>query len=463
MATEPKTLPHALRISAENRRIGRLAEQSAFFNAQRWFTRERAWINEQQLQLCRIPASTFFEQQRAEWFRAQLESLEWKARIDRAGNVLATFQAAQSEPLFVVSAHLDTVLAPNRPEEIYYAPDGRLCGPGVSDNGSGLAALLALAKVLSETIELHGLASSVLLVANVGEEGEGNLNGMRYLCHQAISSTTPSPSTPKPAMVNSNGPKATPVPQTGTVQLAGIKAFIVLDGPSLDHITAQALASRRFEISFTGPGGHSWNDYGTPNPVHALAEVVSFFVQSADSRISGERKRRSAYNFGLIEGGTSINSIASSARAKLDLRSEEPGILDDFSILLNSTVERALERENRSACVTRLTAKIRELGSRPGGKLAEESPLLRTVQAVDAHLHIRSRVDCASTDANIPLSLGIPAISIGTGGQGGGAHTSQEWYQPDGRELGLQRILLIAVALAEANELQQQTGISAEL
>jgi tripeptide aminopeptidase len=447
LATEPKTLPHALRMSAESRRIGQLAEQSAFFNAQQWFTRERSWINEQQLHLCRIPAPTFFEQQRAEWFRAQLGSLGWKARIDRAGNVAATFHAAESEPRFVVSAHLDTVLAPNRPGEIYYAPDGRLCGPGVSDNGSGLAALLALARVLSENIELNDLASRVLLVANVGEEGEGNLNGMRYLCRQTILGT----------------PKLAPASQTGAIELAGIEAFIVLDGPSLDHITAQALASRRFEISFNGPGGHSWNDYGTPNPVHALAEAVNFFVQSADSRLGGERKRRSSYNFGLIEGGTSINSIASSARAKLDLRSEDPAILDDFSTLLNSAVERGLERENRGARVIRLTAKIRELGSRPGGKLTEQSPLLRTIQAVDAHLHIRSRVDCASTDANIPLSLGIPAISIGTGGQGGGAHTPQEWYQPDGRELGLRRILLIVAALAEANGQRRQAEIPAEL
>jgi len=447
LATELKALPETVHPSAETRRIAQLAEQSAHFHAQRWFTRERAWINEQQLQLCRIPAPTFFEQQRAEWFRAQLESLEWKAITDRAGNVLATFGNRENERCFVVSAHLDTVLAPNRAEEIYYAPDGRLCGPGVSDNGSGLAALLALGRILSETVELHELASSLLLVANVGEEGEGNLNGMRYLCRQSISAAS------KPALA----------PQTAAVQLADIKAFIVLDGPSVDHVTAQALASRRFEISFNGPGGHSWNDYGTPNPVHALTEAVSFFVQSADSRMNGERKCRCSYNFGLIEGGTSINSIPSSARAKLDLRSEDPGLLDSLFTLLNSAAERGLERENRGARATRLAAKIRDLGSRPGGKLAEHSPLLRTVQAVDAQLHIRSRLDCASTDANIPLSLGVPAISIGTGGQGGGAHTSQEWYQPDGRELGLRRILLILEALAEANELSEQTGISAAL
>ncbi len=429
LATEPKTLRPAVKASAENCRIAHLAEGSALVQAQRWLTRERAWINEQQLQLCRVPAPTFFEQQRAEWFRVQLNALGWNARMDRAGNVVASFGEEGHPRSLVVSAHLDTVLAPGRPEEIYYAPDGRLCGPGVSDNGSGLAALLAVARVLSETFDLHELASSVLLAANVGEEGEGNLNGMRYLCRQPVTSA------PKPGL---------------TIQPANITAFLVLDGPSIDHITAQALGSRRFEISFTGPGGHSWNDYGTPNPIHAVGEAVTFFGQSADARINGDRRPRCSYNFGLIEGGTSINSIASSARAKLDLRSEDPGMLDDFVALLNAAVERGLERQNKNARAGRLTAKIRELGSRPAGKLADESPLLRTVLAVDAHLQIRSRMDCASTDANIPLSLGLPAVSIGTGGQGGGAHTPQEWYQPEGRELGLRRILLILAALADA-------------
>src|ERR1700685_3615876 len=254
LATEPKTLPIAPRILPETRRVAQLAEQTALFNAQRWFARERTWINEQQLQLCRIPAPTFFEQQRAEWLRAQFESFGWQAKLDRAGNVLASFGSEENETYIVLSAHLETVIAPARAQDIYFAPDGRLFGPGTSDNGSGLAALLAIARVLHETPELHILASSLLLVANVGEEGEGNLSGMRYLCR-------PSP------------------------QLARIKAFVILDGPSTEHITAQALASRRFEISFSGPGGHSWNDYGTPNPVHAIGEVISAFAQSADARL----------------------------------------------------------------------------------------------------------------------------------------------------------------------------------
>jgi tripeptide aminopeptidase len=422
LATQIKTPPQIDRMSPEGRRIVQLAEQTTLFNAQRWFARERAWINEQHLQLCRVPAPTFFEQQRAEWFRAQLESLGWTAKVDRAGNVLASFGTEEPAPLLVVSAHLDTVFAPSRPEEVYYGPDGRLFGPGAADNASGLTALLALARVTVESVDLHELAASVLLVANVGEEGEGNLSGMRYVCRQSA-------------------------------QLERIMAFIVLDGPATDHITAQALASRRYEISFAGPGGHSWNDYGTPNPIHAISDAVSSFIESADARLTAERKGRCSYNFGIIEGGASINSIPSSARAKLDLRSEEPGILDELSGLLNVAVERSLERENRAARSTRLTAKIKELGSRPGGKLPEQSPLLQTVQAVDAYLGIRSRVDCASTDANVPLSMGLPAISIGVGGQGGGAHTNQEWYQPEGRELGLRRILLVLAALSEQNRI----------
>lgn len=341
--------------------------------------------------------------------------------MDRAGNVLAGFGAEEGEASILLSAHLDTVIAPSRPEEIYFGADGRLFGPGTSDNGSGLAALLALARVLQETPELHGLASCLMLVANVGEEGEGNLSGMRYLCRP-------------------------------TPQLTRMKAFVVLDGPCSEHITAQALASRRFEISFTGPGGHSWNDYGTPNPVHALSDTISSFTESAEARVAARRKARCSYNFGIIEGGTSINSIPGSARAKLDLRSDDPASLDGLANLLTSAVESGLERENRNTRGTRLTAKIKDLGSRPGGRLAEDAPLLRAIQAVDAYLNIRSRLDCASTDANVPLSMGLPAISIGAGGQGGGAHTAQEWYHSEQREVGLRRILLLLAALRQQDQ-----------
>jgi acetylornithine deacetylase/succinyl-diaminopimelate desuccinylase-like protein len=418
LATQPKATPQLIRQPPEARRIAQLAERTELFHAQRWFARERAWINDVQLQLCRVAAPTFFEQARAEWFLRELQKLGWNTSLDRAGNVLATFGAETQQARIVVSAHLDTVLSPGRPEEIYYAPDGRLMGPGTADNGSGLTALLALARVFAETSDLYEIASSILLVANVGEEGEGNLSGMRYLCrhHQA----------------------------------AQFKAFLVLDGPSAEHVTAQALASRRFEVSFNGPGGHSWNDYGMPNPVHAISEVITAFVREADIRLAADRRIRCSYNFGIVEGGSSVNSIPASARAKLDLRSEEPLLLDELSTLLTVCVERGLENGNRTARNARLNAKVRELGTRPGGRLAENSPLLRTILGVDNYLSIRSRVDCASTDANVPLSMGLPAVSVGAGGHGGGAHTTQEWYSPEGREQGLRRILLILAALQDS-------------
>jgi len=370
-----------------------------------WFRRERLWIQDQHLQLCRIPAPTFFEQKRAEWMAARFRALDWEAKIDRAGNVVATLGTRRDAPLIAVTAHLDTVLAPRTADDIKVSPDGKLSGPGVSDNGAGLSALLALAAVWQAA---RPLEDSPVLIANVGEEGEGNLSGMRYLC-RAVPSAAANPR---------------------------MKAFLVLDGPGTERITSQALASRRFDVTITGRGGHSWSDYGVGNPVHALSRAVTLFNDRVP--VTGPK---SSFNFGLIEGGSSINSIPSEARAKVDLRSESAARIDEMAALLGAAVEDAVSIENNRG-TGRVAAKMKEIGARPGGGLAADAPILEYLRAVDAHLGIRSHLDCSSTDANIPLSLGIPAVSIGTGGQGGGAHTASEWYQPEGRELGLRRILL---------------------
>jgi tripeptide aminopeptidase len=248
----------------------------------------------------------------------------------------------------------------------------------------------------------------------VGEEGEGNLSGMRYLAGQSLLAPR-------------------------------IRCYLVLDGPALDHITSQALASRRFEIVFTGPGGHSWSDYGNPNPVHALSHAIAGFTDWCAEK-NGDGPRAS-FNFGVIEGGVSVNSIPAEARAKVDLRSDESRVLEEHASALARAAERALEVENQRSNGAKLTAKIREIGSRPGGRLAEDSPLLEVLRAVDAHLGIRSYPRLASTDANVPLSLGIPAVAIGAGGQGGGTHSLAEWYHPEGRDLGLKRILLALAML----------------
>jgi len=384
-------------------------------------TAGRRWLDEQQLQLCRIPAPTFFEQQRAEWVRDALSGLGWVAQIDRAGNVLAQLPGASpTAPLVALTAHLDTVLAPQVPEDIRVDDRRRMTGPGVSDNGPGLTGLLAVARVFHDFQLFEALSAQLLLVANVGEEGDGNLNGMRYLCRQS--------------------PLA-----------SRIRSFLVLDGPATDHITAEALGCRRYEIVVTGPGGHSWSDFGTANPVHALSRAIASFVDVYAARAVSGGNGRHAYNFGVIDGGTTVNAIPASARVKVDLRSEDPVLLEALAQALAQALGDALLVENDRATSGRVTARRKETGNRPWGALPAGSPLLSCIRAVDAELGIRATLDCASTDANVPLSLGLPALSIGAGGEGGGAHTTSEWYSPEGRDTGLRRVLLLlGLMLGEA-------------
>lgn len=379
-------------------------------------SRDKQWINEKHLESCKIPSPTFQEHDRAEWFLAAFRQLGCDARIDQAGNVIAFLSPNAPPPYIAVTAHLDTVLAPRSPDEVRTEPDGVFVGPGVSDNGAGLAAILAVARAMKLAPQLTDCSASPVFIANVGEEGDGNLCGMRYLCTQ-------SPLASK------------------------IRAYIVLDGPATEHITTQALACRRFEISITSPGGHSWIDYGVANPIHALARMITIFAENLPN---APRESRMSFNFGVIEGGVSVNAIPASARTRLDIRSVDDALLERMAAILDAAVVRACDWENEKSPLGKVVAKVRETGSRPGGKLRKGSPLLAAVQKVDSYLGVRSGADCASTDANIPLSLGIPAISIGAGGTGGGAHTTAEWYRPEGRDLGLKRlILLLAVLLSE--------------
>jgi len=392
--------------------VSELAQSRQMREALQWLTREKQWITETHLQLCRIPAPTFLEQDRAAWMLSQFRELGCTAHIDQTGNVIAAPEPIPDEqPIIAITAHLDTVFAPRLKEDIYIDSDGRLKGPGVADNGPGLVALLAIARAVKTFGTPDDAAAGLLFVANVGEEGEGNLSGFRFLC--------------------------------GKSPLAHrIAAFLVLDGATTDHIIVRALVSRRFDLTFTGPGGHSWSDFGTGNPVHALAHAIAFFT---DTRLDAHP--RSSINVGVIEAGGAVNSIAAEARAKVDIRSESNEKINELVAVLHECVERAQEIENHRATTGKVVARLKEIGSRPAAQLPEKSPILAYLRAVDAHLGIRAQLECSSTDANIPLSLNIPAISIGAGGQGGGAHTIHEWFNPEGRDLGLKRILLTAAML----------------
>ena len=386
-----------------------------------WFAANKAWILERQLEICRVAAPTFLEQQRGEFLQSLFQSLGYESSVDPVGNVMASQPLSPKQGLLVISAHMDTVLAPRRPDDIRLDPDGTLWGPGVADNGAGLSGLVALAQVMLEVsgAPLSGasrLEAPASFVANVGEEGEGNLTGMRYLCSDSALASR-------------------------------IAAILVLDGPGHEHITCRALASKRFELSFQGKGGHSWSDFGTVNPVHGLARAVALFADS-NSPARGKQADRYSINVGIIQGGSSINSIPQSAFAKVDIRSERESLIDELVGSLTRCVEQSLAQEHSQAKRGKLTAKLKEIGSRPGGSLHNDSSLLRAMLAVDRELGIRSVLDTSSTDANIPLSLGIPAMALGAGGSGGGAHTTEEWYRPEGRDLGLRRAFLIACAMA---------------
>lgn len=401
-------------VSADWRSAARrLADSPAFLRAGRFFDDQRQWIDERHLEICRVPAPTFRETERAEFLKDLWEDVGLESHIDDAGNLIAPIVYNERLPFVAVSAHLDTTLVPRRPEDVYFSPDGSLRGPGVTDNGAGLAALVAVARVLASGPLVDRPQRNVLLAANVAEEGEGNLHGMKYLCG------------------------ASPFADR-------IAEFLVVDGASTAHLTVEALGSRRFEILIEGRGGHSWNDFGCANPVHALSRASALLAD-----IELPRSPRATLTVATIEGGSGVNSIASSARAKVDIRSRSAAGIDQVVHAMEEAVRTAVERENRRSTDRLSSYRIREIGHRPAGPRLAENPLADALQAIDAHLGIRSRLDCASTDANVPLSARRPAVTVGAGGRGGDAHAPTEWYHPEGRRLGLQRILLALAVLQD--------------
>jgi tripeptide aminopeptidase len=389
--------------------IEKLAQDPRCARGLAWIDKNSAWVTEQQIRLTEIPAPEFNEGARGEFLKAIFEANGLKVATDKTGNVIGEFPGTDASSVVLFAAHLDTVFSAGTDVRVN-RNRGRLEAPGISDNGAGLAALAGLARALSES---HiRMTKTIVLAGDVGEEGEGNLRGIR-------------------ALVESYGSR--------------LAAVIAVDGPSADHITTQAIASRRFEVSVTGPGGHSWSDFGAPNPITALSRGIVRF-----SSIPVPDDPRSSYNFGVIDGGTSVNSIPARASVRIDLRSEDESQLSRLESTLRETMQIGVRDEIAAthSPADSLQINFRSLGSRPAGKLADNSPLLAAVRSVDGFLGNRSRLDRSSTDANIPLSLGLPAVALGGGGSGGGSHTPAEWYDPEGRELGLKRLFLAAAALA---------------
>jgi tripeptide aminopeptidase len=413
--------------SAAQQRIARLATLTAVHRAFHWLHLHQPQLRQWQLELVRIPAPPFGESARATHFLERFHNLGLSnIHLDDAGNALAelaelTPSPSESSnpysllhtPCLLLSAHLDTVFpagTPLEPVEVTDSP--RIHAPGICDNAAGLTALLAIAAALRYANIIPPIP--ILFAANVGEEGEGDLRGMRHLFER--------------------GPYRD-----------RIDAAIALEGSGTSAVVTRALGSLRFRVTITGPGGHSWVDAGTPNPILILSQALT-----AVAALKLPTNPLTTLNVGHISGGTSINSIPESATALLDIRSTDPTQL----IATATTVQGIFDETVATFTAQRTTnpppkLHIETIGNRPAATLPTDSPLLFTLRAVDRHLAIRTEQRLGSTDANIPLSRGIPAIAIGTGGTGGGIHTLQEWYDPTGRETALRRILLTLLDTAQ--------------
>jgi tripeptide aminopeptidase len=381
-----------------------LADQPQVRSALAWLDKNSEHITEIQVSLTEIPAPSFQEGKRAEEVKRLLAGEGLTLQTDKLGNVIGQLEGASDKESVMLAAHLDTVFPAGT--EVTVKHDGeRLMAPGISDNGTGLAGMIAVARAL-HAAHLRP-QRTILFAANVGEEGEGNLRGMRALID---------------------------------AYRQGLKAVIVLDGSGIDHVTTKALASRRLEVVITGPGGHSWSDFGMPNPINALVRGSVRFINT-----KVPTSPRTTFNLGQVEGGTSVNSIPYEASLKVDLRSESEDEITRMETAFRDCMAAGVKDEMdnaRDRSRGKLEFKINMIGSRPGGELPNDSPLLAALRSADDFIGNKSRVERSSTDANIPLSLGIDAIAIGAGGNGGGAHSLSEWYEPAGREVGLKRVLL---------------------
>src|SRR5829696_758169 len=377
----------------------------------RFFETHAAAITDEHIRICSIPASPFGERERAEYLRERFASVGLtEVEVDEEGNCLGLIEGASRSPLMVVSAHLDTVFSPGTDFTVVKQAH-KLLAPGIADDGCGLAALIALAQAIqSEKIHSEG---SILFVGTVGEEGEGNLRGVRHLLTKGRWATK-------------------------------VDAFLSFDGPGVDRITNRALGSRRYRVEFAGPGGHSWGDFGVPNPVHALGRGIS--------RLAGypaPKDPRTTFNVGRIEGGTSVNAIPGSAVMEVDLRSAAQPELQRLDAFFRRAMRDATDEENarRRAGDPLLKLKVNLIGERPMGETPTDSPLVEIAVEATRLLGFEPRLDQSSTDSNLPISMGIPAITLGAGGTSGCSHTLDEWYDPRDRDKGLKRGLLVILGM----------------
>ncbi|HKS11096.1 MAG TPA: M20/M25/M40 family metallo-hydrolase [Pyrinomonadaceae bacterium] len=393
--------------------IRQLATAPEVEQALRYFETNAKTITDEHIRICSIPAPPFAEQERAEYLAERFRELGLsEVSIDEEGNCVGLHKGRSSSPLVVVSAHLDTVFPAGTDFTVRHEGH-RLLAPGIADDGCGLIALIAIVQAMrAAKIQTDG---SILFVGTVGEEGEGNLRGVRHLLTR------------------------------GSWSKRKIDAFLSFDGPGVDRITNRALGSRRYRVEFTGPGGHSWGDFGIPNPVHALGRAIARLAA-----YPAPKEPRTTFNVGSVVGGTSVNAIPERAAMEVDLRSAADTELKRLDAFFRRAMKEAAEEENgrRRPGDTALKMQMELIGERPSGETPADSSLVKLAIESTKMLGVEARLDQSSTDSNLPISLGIPAITLGAGGTSGASHTLAEWYDPRDREKGLKRGLLLILALA---------------
>ncbi len=360
-----------------------------------------------QIALCEVPAPPFGEVARSEAYRERFEAIGLAdVRIDGEGNVLG--EIGSGEPLVVLSAHLDTVF-PAATDVTVRREGSLLSGPGIGDDCRGLAVVLAVARAMRR-LEIEPVGT-IVFVGTVGEEGPGDLRGVKRLFSETLAGQ--------------------------------VDYFISVDGAG-HSITHAAVGSNRYEVTFSGPGGHSYGAFGMPNPIHALGRAIA---KIAEFPLLSDPK--TTFSVGIVKGGTSVNSIAFETTMTVDLRSEDPRALAELDTLFRAAMDEARAEEiGRWDSVVDLQVDIVSIGVRPAGDQSTSAPIVQAALAAAEELGFEAPTGASSTDSNLPMSLGIPSVTIDGGGTGSGSHSLDERFDTTDSHLGTQWALLLALTLA---------------
>ena len=367
---------------------------------------------EDHIYLTEIPAPPFQEDTRARAFLDMMKSNNLdSAWIDEEGNAIGLLRGTKGNRTVGIDAHLDTVFPKETDVKVKQRGD-TLVAPGIGDDTRGLAMLLTILKTM-KTLDIQTEAD-VLFIGSVGEEGLGDLRGVKALFSDGRTK---------------------------------IDSWISIDGGEIGRVNNKGLGSYRYRVTFKGPGGHSWGAFGLANPHHALGDAIRLFVSAADKFTSTGPK--TSYNVGRIGGGTSVNSVPFESWMEIDMRSIEAPRLDSMEALLITAVNTALIDQNRLKRLgADLTVEIEQIGNRPSGELEPSLPLIQRALAATAFFGKRPRLTRGSTNSNIPISLGIPAVTIGRGGIGAFGHSLNEWWLNKDGHKAIQLALLLLVAEA---------------